>query len=339
MVKLQILDLGDDDVNFNYIITLYCKNEIGEDVVCHVKDFKPFFYIRVPSDDISELKRLFNKALLDQITIDVKKIKAYREMDEDDPEYQQKISNQMEYYTNPSSSYYCGMKYGDNISKNKSFYHFSFDEDETFSFYKLEFTSNFSMMKYVNAIKKYHNKCMKTYSELDNNDYLKQWLDLKEKNCDCEANLYESKVSPILKFIHARNIKSCGWITFDETKCSIKDKEFNCIQEYSDISYDDIEPDKKDDISNYRILSFDIECDSSHGDFPNPKKDFKKLADEIYTKLINEPSNPDIIIYIYRIEEFITCAFKDKEEYEKDKNKNDISMIYTDEKFDNLDEL
>ena len=45
MVKLQILDLGDDDVNFNYIITLYCKNEAGEDVVCHVKDFKPFFYI------------------------------------------------------------------------------------------------------------------------------------------------------------------------------------------------------------------------------------------------------------------------------------------------------
>ena len=26
--------------------------------------------------------------------------------------------------------------------------------------------------------------------------------------------------------------------------------------------------------SNYRIASFDIECDSSHGEFPNPKKDF-----------------------------------------------------------------
>ena len=43
MVKLQILDIGDDDVDFNYIITLYCKNDNDEDVVCHVKEFKPFF--------------------------------------------------------------------------------------------------------------------------------------------------------------------------------------------------------------------------------------------------------------------------------------------------------
>ena len=105
MVKLQILDLGDDDVNFNYIITWYCKNEIGEDVVCHGKDFKPFFYVRLPInkgnidtyDHIHEMKIIIKKALSDQITIDVKKIKAYREMDENDSEFQQKISNKMEY--------------------------------------------------------------------------------------------------------------------------------------------------------------------------------------------------------------------------------------------------
>ena len=32
-----------------------------------------------------------------------------------------------------------------------------------------------------------------------------------------------------------------------------------------------------DNIANFITASFDIECDSSHGDFPNPQKDFKKL--------------------------------------------------------------
>ena len=164
MVKLQILDIGDDDVDFNYIITLYCKNEKGKDIVCHVKDFKPFFYVRLPVDPkepnaydhIHEIKIIIKKALNDQIIKDVKKIKNYREMDEDDPEFQQKISNKMEYYTNPSSNYYCGMKYDEKIHNNKSFYNFSFDENETFAFCRLEFTSNFSMMKYVHSIKNYY---------------------------------------------------------------------------------------------------------------------------------------------------------------------------------------
>ena len=42
-----------------------------------------------------------------------------------------------------------------------------------------------------------------------------------------------------------------------------------------------ITPINLDDISPYVIASFDIECDSSHGDFPQPTKDFKKLALEL----------------------------------------------------------
>ena len=32
----------------------------------------------------------------------------------------------------------------------------------------------------------------------------------------------------------------------------------------------------------YKICSFDIEASSSHGDFPNPIKNFKQLAVDIY---------------------------------------------------------
>ena len=49
-------------------------------------------------------------------------------------------------------------------------------------------------------------------------------------------------------------------------------KVFNCHHEYNEIDYKDIQILNKDDVSNFRICSFDIECDSSHGDFPNPRK-------------------------------------------------------------------
>ena len=47
---------------------------------------------------------------------------------------------------------------------------------------------------------------------------------LKEKNCDCESNLYESKMFLLLKFIHDTNIKSCGWIHIDKGKFKSRDK-------------------------------------------------------------------------------------------------------------------
>ena len=57
-LKLQVLDIGDDDVDFKYVITLYCKDENNNNIVCHVNKFKPSFYIRVPYKSIDELKRI-----------------------------------------------------------------------------------------------------------------------------------------------------------------------------------------------------------------------------------------------------------------------------------------
>ena len=37
---------------------------------------------------------------------------------------------------------------------------------------------------------------------------------------------------------------------------------------------------ESNDISPLVIASYDIECDSSHGDFPQAKKDYKKLAED-----------------------------------------------------------
>ena len=38
---------------------------------------------------------------------------------------------------------------------------------------------------------------------------------------------------------------------------------------------------EKEDIVPYKICSFDIEASSSHGDFPTPIKNYKKVAYDI----------------------------------------------------------
>ena len=359
-LKFQVLDIGDDDVDFKYVVTLYGKYK-KKNIVCHVSGFKPSFYVRVPlksekENDI-EFKKIIEKSLELILTKEIlknegiidktiKEICNVANFNGEEILVEQgidkiKLSNKINFYTDQNCNYYCGMEKS-KIIKEKSFYNFSFDEDEKFAFYKLSFTSNFSMMKYINAIKSYYNYCMDHFDEeTKSNKYLKEWLSLKENNCDCEANLYESKISPILKFIHETKIKSCGWVSIDLKKNKTSDVKFECDNEYSDIPYKNIKALDNDEISDFVICSFDIECDSSHGDFPNPKKTFKRLATEIYENLLLIPNLLDLKINKFFITRFIDIAFS-KNKIEDDtynKFKDNISKIFTNKLFSNLDEL
>ena len=84
-----------------------------------------------------------------------KKLKS-KNKDIDEDELDEQVGKKMFFYTDENCPYYCGMKYSD-ICQKKSFYNFSFsDEDEYFFFYKLSFTTSFSMMKYISSIKNYY---------------------------------------------------------------------------------------------------------------------------------------------------------------------------------------
>ena len=91
--------------------------------------------------------------------------------------------------------------------------------------------------------------------------------------------LYESNIEPFLKFIHIQKIKPCGWINVrkytlenaPDTRC-----DYNITA-----NWDDIIPIDNNTIAPFVIASFDIECSSSHGDFPIAIKDYKKLAQDL----------------------------------------------------------
>lgn len=82
--------------------------------------------------------------------------------------------------------------------------------------------------------------------------------------------IYEANIEPILRFLHRTGIQSAGWI----------DTGTLCIHQYlSNTKYDlfcqdwkSLCPVQCDDIAPLRIMSFDIECYSDDGSFPNPNK-------------------------------------------------------------------
>ena len=92
-----------------------------------------------------------------------------------------------------------------------------------------------------------------------------------------DSYLYESNVSndPVLRFIHETGIEPANWITVNvESEEASADMLYPNVDICLDmITIDQIKPYKKDEISKYIIASFDIECDSAHGDFPLPNKD------------------------------------------------------------------
>ena len=92
--------------------------------------------------------------------------------------------------------------------------------------------------------------------------------------------LYESFIPPLLRYFHIKNLSPSGWVqlnNYTETEEPVTTCDYEFI-----VSAKDIDPlPTKETIVPYKICSFDIEASSSHGDFPLPIKDYKKLAQNI----------------------------------------------------------
>ena len=99
-----------------------------------------------------------------------------------------------------------------------------------------------------------------------------------------KTEIYESFIPPLLRFFHIRNISPSGWVRLprSKTRCLPKGAhETTCDHEF-ELMYADIEPlREKEDRVPLKIMSFDIEASSSHGDFPIPVKGYKKLATNV----------------------------------------------------------
>lgn len=96
------------------------------------------------------------------------------------------------------------------------------------------------------------------------------------------TKIYETQVPPLLRFFHIQNISPSGWVEIQKYKRLAKSlKSTNCDYEVVS-SYKNVVtlPEKETSVP-YKICSFDIEASSSHGDFPTPIKNYKKVGYDI----------------------------------------------------------
>jgi DNA polymerase elongation subunit (family B) len=104
------------------------------------------------------------------------------------------------------------------------------------------------------------------------------------KYFDTDIQLYEANIPPLLRFFHIKDISPSGWIAIPKKKAIEKkedQKSVNTNYEFLTNIKNIVPLNDKETRVPYKIMSFDIEASSSHGDFPVPIKTYKKLATNI----------------------------------------------------------
>ena len=142
---------------------------------------------------------------------------------------------------------------------------------------------------------------------------------------DVELELYESNIPPLLRYFHVNEISPSGWISYKQNrvlKINDADKKTSCDYEIS-ASYKNIIPEPtKETIVPFNICSFDIEASSSHGDFPLPKKTYKRLASNIVDIFMKQRkySNAELMSPVFR-----RCIMK---AFGYDNIAEDVDVVY-----------
>jgi len=83
-------------------------------------------------------------------------------------------------------------------------------------------------------------------------------------------NVYEGNIDPLLRFMHRSGIQSTGWI--DTGKLCIRSYNHSTNIDLWCQDWKSLSPVVRDDMAPLKVMSLDIECYSSDGSFPDPKK-------------------------------------------------------------------
>lgn len=95
--------------------------------------------------------------------------------------------------------------------------------------------------------------------------------------------LFESNIDPMIRLGHKQGLQPSGWINVNTYKYFNKN-ETNCDIAIS-CDWTELSHVEKEEIGPIRMCAFDIECTSSHGDFPQATKDYETPAREIVMDL------------------------------------------------------
>ena len=133
------------------------------------------------------------------------------------------------------------------IVKRKKFY--GFYAGKKFDFLRLVFKNKKSMFDAVRILDNRINICREYY----------------------KFDIYESNIDPYIRFIHIQNLSSCGWIKIEKDNLIECDESTTCDYCYS-VEWSNVQPYDYNKIAPFYICSFDLECKSGDGSFPQANR-------------------------------------------------------------------
>ena len=111
-----------------------------------------------------------------------------------------------------------------------------------------------------------------------------------------KAQPFETNIDPLLRFLHFRDLEPAGWVRLENAT------EDPCVRapaggatNYT-VDASDVRAHSRTSMAPLTVMSFDIECTSSHGDFPVARKGYGKTANELlewYRAMTDAPSGKD----------------------------------------------
>jgi DNA polymerase elongation subunit (family B) len=155
------------------------------------------------------------------------------------------------------------------LIKRKKLY--GFDGGQQHKFVKLEFKNS----KVFNKVKNFW------YTGSYGKDRKLITWSPKALGENSNLELYEANIPPLLRFFHLKEISPSGWVKISMRYATKYMNQTTCKYEFTS-HHKNLKADNDNETQvPYKICSFDIEASSSHGDFPLPKKTYKKLAGNI----------------------------------------------------------
>lgn len=252
LVDFNLISREEKEDQKAFVIQMFGLTETGDTVCVFVEEFTPFFYVKVGLDWGQTKKNKFLEWLKASVG----------------PQH-------------ASSIVECRL-----IERKKLY---GFDNYMLHRFVQIKFANIECFNKAKNLW--YETKKSKVHNNNNNNNNERKLKTVYVVNVHTE--LYEANIPPLLRFFHLREISPSGWIQLP-SKHAIRlvDKTTICTHEFT-IPYRQIVAlNDRETFVPYKIMSFDIEASSSHGDFPLPVKSHKKLADDIAKLIIStEPSD------------------------------------------------
>ena len=264
-----------------FMIQMFGIDEKGKSYSIKVKGFQPFFYIKVADNWGITKKKIFIKELKKKLRIQ----ELGKNYDDFTKGRRQFINPRLEnsedgeredkedYILRNREDYKCYIEKDiltAKIIKRKKLY--GFDKGKEYRFVLIKFRNTSAMHK-VKEFWLYRVK--DRTSQFGSKDVLRTF-----KIFGCETELYEAKLPPLLRYFNIQEISPSGWIEIDSDQIK-RENSTNCDFDYV-VKYSAIKPLPNKEIGvPVKIMSYDIEAGSSHGDFPVAKKTYRKWVSDV----------------------------------------------------------